>query len=230
MPVLLQNPVAALRAAARSAVCIDTQRPAAYPAGPIFSACIQGLYGHETYLPAEQTASRAYARVSCPYGHPEWTQGIEPPARQGPKASDSLSLPGGIACTAALTCEVQEVPTFTLGPERRLRRAADFRQLYASGRRLGAEPFTAVVRPNQQGAARLGLSIAARNVRRAVHRNRVRRLIRESFRQCCGQLPALDIVVGVRSGVQAVSNARLRASLDGLWQKIASTCERSSAS
>jgi ribonuclease P protein component len=125
---------------------------------------------------------------------------------------------------------VQEVPTFTLGPERRLRRAADFRRLYASGRRLGAEPFTAVVRPNRLAGARLGLSIAARTVRRAVQRNRVRRLIRESFRQRCGQLPPLDIVVGVRSAVHAVSSAHLREALERLWQKIASTCERSSAS
>jgi ribonuclease P protein component len=125
---------------------------------------------------------------------------------------------------------VHQVPTFTLGPNRRLRRTAEFKQLYAHGRRLGAEPFTAVVRPNQLGTARLGMSIAARNVRRAVQRNRVRRLIRESFRQRCDQLPALDIVVGVRSGVQAVTRARLRESIERLWQKIASTCERSSVS
>lgn len=115
---------------------------------------------------------------------------------------------------------------FTLGPERRLRRTAEFKQLYASGRRLGAEPFTAIVRPNQAGTARLGMSVAARILRRAVQRNRVRRLIRESFRQRCDQLPALDIVVGVRSGVQAMTRARLRESLERLWQKIASTCER----
>jgi ribonuclease P protein component len=121
---------------------------------------------------------------------------------------------------------VQQVPTFTLGPERRLRRAAEFRQLYASGRRLVAEPFSAIVRVNQLGTARLGMSIAARTVRRAVQRNRLRRLIRESFRQRCGQLPALDIVIGVRSGVQAMSRAQLRESLERLWQKIASTCER----
>ena len=122
------------------------------------------------------------------------------------------------------------MPTFTLGPDRRLRRAAEFRQLYASGRRLSAEPFTAIVRPNQLGAARLGLSIAARIVRRAVQRNRIRRLIRESFRLRCDQLPPLDIVIGVRGGVQAASRARLREALERLWQKIAGTCERSSAS
>ena len=120
--------------------------------------------------------------------------------------------------------------TFTLGPERRLRKAAEFRELYASGRRLGGELFTAVVRPNQLGTARLGMSVPARIVRRAVQRNRVRRLIRESFRVRCGELPALDIVVGVRSAAPTASGARLREALDRLWRKIAGTCERSSVS
>jgi ribonuclease P protein component len=118
------------------------------------------------------------------------------------------------------------VPTFTLKLERRLRRAAEFRQLYASGRRLGSELFTAVVRPNQLTTARLGMSVAARSVRGAVDRNRVRRVIRESFRTRADALPALDIVVGVRSAAQAASNARLRESLDRLWHKIVGTCAR----
>jgi ribonuclease P protein component len=122
------------------------------------------------------------------------------------------------------------VATFTLGPERRIRRAAEFKLLYASGRRIGGELFTAVVRPNELGTPRLGMSIAARSVRRAVQRNRVRRVIRESFRKRYAELPALDIVVGARSGVQAMTNSRLRDSLDGLWHKISISCARSPVS
>ena len=61
------------------------------------------------------------------------------------------------------------------------------------------------------------MSIAARILRRAVDRNRVRRLIRESFRVHQLSLPPLDIVIGVRAGVLAVDNARLRSSLEKLW-------------
>jgi ribonuclease P protein component len=113
---------------------------------------------------------------------------------------------------------------------RRLRRAAEFERLYAQGRRLAADGFTAVIQPNGAGMPRLGLSVAARILRLAVQRNRIRRIIRESFRQHQQGLPALDIVVGLRSNPRDVDNAQLRRSLEKLWQKIQTSCERSSTS
>ena len=117
-----------------------------------------------------------------------------------------------------------------LPPARRLRQAAQFKRLYAQGRRLAADGFTAVVQDNDTGAARLGLSVAARILRLAVQRNRVRRIIRESFRHHQQQLPPVDIVVGLRSAPRDADNAQLRRSLEKLWQKIYATCARSSAS
>ena len=123
-----------------------------------------------------------------------------------------------------------ERPRRGLPRTHRLRRAAEFKRLYAQGRRLAADGFTAVIQPNSAGLPRLGLSIAARMLKLAVQRNRIRRIIRESFRQHQQHLPALDIVVGLRSSPRDVDNAQLRQSLDKLWQKIHAACERSSAS
>jgi ribonuclease P protein component len=111
-----------------------------------------------------------------------------------------------------------------------MRRPAEFKRAYAAGKRLGNEFFTVNAQPNGLTCARLGMSIAARILRRAVDRNRLRRLIRESFRAHQLRLPALDIVIGVRAGVKAVDNARLRSALEKLWQKISATCVSSSAS
>jgi len=110
-----------------------------------------------------------------------------------------------------------------------MRRPAEFKRVYAAGKRLGNEYFTVNTQPNGLAGARLGMSIAARIVRRAVDRNRVRRLIRESFRVNQPGLPALDIVIGTRVGVLSADNACLRAALEKLWHKIASTCATSSA-
>ncbi len=110
-------------------------------------------------------------------------------------------------------------------PERRLRRPAEFKRAYAQGRRLGNEFFTVNALPNGLAMARLGMSVAARNLKQAVARNRIRRLIRESFRAHSHTLPALDLVIGVRAAVLGADNARLRERLDALWDKIAALCE-----
>jgi ribonuclease P protein component len=52
-----------------------------------------------------------------------------------------------------------------LPPERRLRRPAEFKHVYAVGRRLGNEFFTVNAQPNGLTSARLGMSIAARILR-----------------------------------------------------------------
>jgi ribonuclease P protein component len=107
---------------------------------------------------------------------------------------------------------------------RRLRQPWEFKRAYALGQRLGNALFTAVVQPNGLTAPRLGMSIAARVVRRAVQRNRLRRVIRESFRAHQCELPALDLVIGVRASAVSAESARLRAALEQLWQKVASAC------
>ena len=113
-----------------------------------------------------------------------------------------------------------------LPPERRMRRPAEFKRAYAAGKRLGNEFFTVNAQANGLDCARLGMSIAARILRRAVDRNRVRRQIRESFRVHQLGLPAIDIVIGARAGVLAADNAQLRGALEKLWQKVTTACER----
>lgn len=79
--------------------------------------------------------------------------------------------------------------------------------------------MSATVRPNEGPRARLGLSIAARTVGNSVQRNRLRRLIRESFRQQ-GQLPAVDIVIGARNAARTAAPPELRAALQRMWKQI----------
>jgi ribonuclease P protein component len=112
-------------------------------------------------------------------------------------------------------------------PASRIRRPGEFKQIYAAGRRLGNEFFTANAQPNALPGARLGLSVAVRTMGSAVARNRVRRLIRESFRLNQSTVPPLDIIIGVRASARDAEGARLRASLEQLWQKIAIQCARS---
>ena len=55
--------------------------------------------------------------------------------------------------------------------------------------------FQVMGRPNELGHARLGMIVSKRLFSRAVDRNRIRRLIRETFRMSVHTFPALDLVV-----------------------------------
>lgn len=67
---------------------------------------------------------------------------------------------------------------------------------------------------------RLGLTVAKRHVKRANQRNRIKRVIRDSFRLNQHDLPPLDIVVLVRGGVLDMDNEQLRKLVEKLWRKL----------
>lgn len=108
--------------------------------------------------------------------------------------------------------------------QRRLRRKSEFDAVYATGKRLGDGFFSVVARVNTAGGPRLGLAVSTKAAGNSVERNRIRRVIRESFRLRQHSLPALDVVVSARPRVRGASNAELRASLDGLWDRVKEKC------
>ncbi|HEY1898251.1 MAG TPA: ribonuclease P protein component [Steroidobacteraceae bacterium] len=112
----------------------------------------------------------------------------------------------------------------TFPAARRLRRKWEFDQLYARGKRLGNNHFGITVYPNELAMARLGLAVASKPFGGSVPRNRIRRLIRESFRLRQHDLPNVDLVVSARPRAKDASAAELRASLDGLWDKVKVQC------
>lgn len=77
----------------------------------------------------------------------------------------------------------------------RLLRAAEFEAVFAHRCAARTAYFQVMARPNELGHARLGLIVSKRLLPRAVDRNRMRRRIREAFRQIAASLPALDLVV-----------------------------------
>ena len=73
----------------------------------------------------------------------------------------------------------------------------------------------------QDGAARLGLVIAKRQIRRAHERNRIKRLVRESFRQLpARERAALDIIVIARHAAEEHDNAAIARALARHWQRL----------
>ncbi len=116
------------------------------------------------------------------------------------------------------------------GAALRLRSKLQFEAVYARGRRIDDRYFGLRLIPNQQTHARLGLAVAVKMAGNAVARNRLRRLIRESFRLAQRDLPGVDVVVAAKFPAREAPPQVLRASLATLWQRVASSCATSSNS
>jgi len=112
----------------------------------------------------------------------------------------------------------------TLPARLRLRRKRDFDAAYARGRRIGDGFFSVTATSNTTGAPRLGLAVAVRAAGSAVARNRIRRIIRESFRLHQRAIPPVDLVVSARPGAAGASGHTLHASLAALWKKVGGQC------
>jgi len=64
------------------------------------------------------------------------------------------------------------------------------------------------------------MAVGVRTVGSAVRRNRIRRIIRESFRLHQHELPAVDIVVHARARSRDADDGELSASLNKLWGQV----------
>lgn len=117
----------------------------------------------------------------------------------------------------------------SLASGQRLRSKLQFDALYASGRRIDDRFFGLRIKPNGLAHPRIGLAVAIKTAGSAVARNRLRRLIRESFRLAQHELPAVDVVVAVKFPATTAPASSLRASLATLWQRVASACATSSS-
>ncbi len=105
--------------------------------------------------------------------------------------------------------------------ELRLLTASDYSQVFQNGCcKAGDDSFLLLARANNLGQARLGLVIAKKQLKRAVDRNRVKRISRESFRMRQDGLAGVDVVVLCRSGVVGLDKREIRYRLDLLFGKI----------
>lgn len=103
----------------------------------------------------------------------------------------------------------------------RLTDGADFDLVFKQPARSSDRFFTVLYRGNDLGYPRIGLAIAKKRVRRAVARNRLKRIIRDSFRHAKNQLLGADIVIMARDRTELAENKELFSSLEKHWRAVA---------
>lgn len=105
----------------------------------------------------------------------------------------------------------------------RLTAQAQFRNVFQRPVVSSDAWFKVLARPNGLGLSRLGLAVSRQVDPRAVERNRLKRIVRESFREHytpgAERNPA-DLVVLPRREAVTISNAQLRERLSRHWARI----------
>lgn len=103
----------------------------------------------------------------------------------------------------------------------RLLKPAEFKKVFDNTEWRSSSPqLLLLATSNEQNQARLGFVLAKKQIKRAVDRNRIKRIIRESFRHNQHKLEALDFVVLGRSGLAELDNPQIRAMIDALWFRL----------
>lgn len=110
---------------------------------------------------------------------------------------------------------------FCLPRAARLLKPGDFAALRGNSKRISVRHFLAEFSSTTQPTCRLGQAVSRRVSKRAVDRNRIKRVVRESYRLIRGDLPPVDILLIARSSAVQQPNAALREDLARLWQKLA---------
>ena len=103
----------------------------------------------------------------------------------------------------------------------KLKKAIEFKRVFKNPFVSSDQLFKILARLNQEENSRLGMAVSRQVDKHAVGRNRIKRVVRESFR-CRKSVDNvyLDIVVLPRRETATICNKRLFRSLQGHWSRL----------
>ena len=104
----------------------------------------------------------------------------------------------------------------------RLVNSKQYSKVLGKGKTQRNPLFVMVSLPNGAQKGRLGITVSKKVSKKAVARNRIKRLIRETYRHCHARLPSEDIVIIARAHAAKADNRLIRETLTKQWAKISS--------
>jgi ribonuclease P protein component len=172
----------------------------------------QAWKNHEANVPTVKDAPQTHARLSCAHENESGARGHQRPQSERQGATCGLSAVG--------TCGKEKYKSARdrTGARRAhvLRRPAEFEAVLRSGRRIASRNFVLRASANDLQYPRLGIIAGRKSARRAVDRNRAKRLVREAFRAALEKLGGHDVAIQLRSDLRGELNDNLRLELANL--------------
>ncbi|MBT5817597.1 MAG: ribonuclease P protein component [Proteobacteria bacterium] len=110
---------------------------------------------------------------------------------------------------------------------RRLLRAAAFKAVLNARCSSKDRLFVVYAKENGLTRGRLGITVSKKTSPKAVRRNLIKRLVRESFRYHAPDVTGLDVVAIARQPSSSAANKDICQSLDRHWHRVNSQCRKS---
>ena len=117
----------------------------------------------------------------------------------------------------------------TLPRSSRIIKSTDYKRVFEGNAGSFDRFFRIIARPSSSGRWRLGLAVSKKTERTAVGRNRIKRVVRESFRKWRATRKTtrgLDIVVLARPQSATICNEQLFKSLEKHWPQLERVVEK----
>ncbi|MBN2688997.1 MAG: ribonuclease P protein component [Gammaproteobacteria bacterium] len=117
--------------------------------------------------------------------------------------------------------------SFLFKRQQRLTPSASFKHVFQRGIRVRHSLFSCAFVYNELTYSRIGIVIAKRNVKRAVARNRIKRIAREVFRHNSVLKEInVDLIVVAYKGADQLDNCEVRECLEILLKKLQKRLEK----
>lgn len=111
--------------------------------------------------------------------------------------------------------------------EYRLCTPKDYDQVFKDPFRVSNASVTILSIKNDLNKSRIGIIVPKKNIKKATIRNRIKRIIRESYRCNRINIPNIDMVVIVKKDANNLENRQLFVILEKLWKKISHYSKKS---
>ena len=113
------------------------------------------------------------------------------------------------------------MPEYGFPKELRLNRAAEYKAVFSKAKyKVSCRYLLIFAIDSARSHSRLGVIVGKKNVAKAVQRNRIKRLLRTSFRLNQDLLGSVDIVILARSNLGSLNNNSITEKTLLLWQDL----------